>query len=114
MKLKTIMHAHVYFLDETASILEAIQLMERQSIRHIPIVNAAHHVVGIVSDRDIRDIRPSILVPKTDETLFMKPISSIMSVPVLTGHQEDDVQESARLFFFRIVLVVFLLRQTAN
>lgn len=99
MKLKTIMHSKVFSLNEASSILDAIQLMERHSIRHIPIVNDAHHVVSIVSDRDIRDIRPSILAPKTDETLFLKPVSNIMSVPVLTGHEDDDVQESARLFF---------------
>ncbi len=93
------MHTDVYTLNQTQTIKEAIHLMEMQAIRHIPIINSANHVIGIVSDRDIRDIRPSTLTSDYDENLFLEPISIIMSTPVLTGHEDDDVQESARLFY---------------
>ena len=31
----------------------------RKGIRHIPIVDQNNHVVGIISDRDVRDASPS-------------------------------------------------------
>ncbi|GAF21240.1 MULTISPECIES: acetoin utilization AcuB family protein [Shouchella] len=99
MKLHLIMRTNVYTLTSTHSIQDAIDLMEQKSIRHIPIIDHDDNVIGIISDRDIRDVRPSILTQKTDESVFLKPISSIMASPVLTAHEDDDVQETAKLFY---------------
>ncbi|AIC95318.1 acetoin utilization AcuB family protein [Shouchella lehensis] len=99
MKLQLIMRTNVYTLSPTDSIQDAIDLMEQKSIRHIPIVDEDEKLVGIVSDRDIRDSRPSILMPLNEKDLFLKPISSIMAYPVLTAHEDDDVQETAKIFY---------------
>ncbi|MFB4210629.1 acetoin utilization AcuB family protein [Shouchella sp. JSM 1781072] len=99
MKLHLIMRQRVHTLSETDTIQDAIDLMAKQQIRHIPIVTHEMQVVGMLSDRDIRDCRPSILSPDFDETLFLKPITTIMATPVLTAHEDDDVQETAKLFY---------------
>jgi acetoin utilization protein AcuB len=99
MKIKTIMRTNVPTLTNTHTIEDAIALMESASIRHIPITNGDTAVIGIVSDRDIRDIRPSTLSVAKEATDFLQPVTKIMSTPVLTAHPDDDVQEVARLFF---------------
>lgn len=46
-------------LKMTDSIARAIDLMKEKKIRRIPIVSEAGNLVGIVSDRDLKDVSPS-------------------------------------------------------
>lgn len=39
---------------ETATVSEAVRLFQALEIRHLPVVNAAHELVGMLSDRDLR------------------------------------------------------------
>ncbi len=41
------------------SVLKASGLMEKHNIRRLPVINEQQQVVGIVSDRDIKDAAPS-------------------------------------------------------
>jgi CBS domain-containing protein len=36
------------------SLLDAVARMAERNIRHLPVVDGDHHVVGILSDRDVR------------------------------------------------------------
>jgi acetoin utilization protein AcuB len=53
MEVHEIMQRTVTCLDSRSSILDASDLMERESIRHVPVTERGQ-VVGIVSDRDLR------------------------------------------------------------
>ena len=48
-----------FTLRPTESIARAIDLMKEKKIRRIPIVSEAGRLVGIVSDRDLKDVSPS-------------------------------------------------------
>ncbi|HEV8116915.1 MAG TPA: CBS and ACT domain-containing protein [Thermoanaerobaculia bacterium] len=48
-----------FTLKPTESISRAIDLMKEKKIRRIPIVSDAGKLVGIVSDRDLKDVSPS-------------------------------------------------------
>ena len=39
---------------ETATISEAVRIFQALEIRHLPVVNAASELVGMLSDRDLR------------------------------------------------------------
>ena len=41
------------------SMMKASRLMKDKKVRRLPVVDEARHVVGIVSDRDIKDASPS-------------------------------------------------------
>ncbi|WP_059103780.1 acetoin utilization AcuB family protein [Shouchella shacheensis] len=99
MKLSTLMHTNVYTLYQSSTLAEAISLMETKAIRHIPIVDEFESVIGMLSDRDIRDIRPSTLMKEKDRKALLEPISNLMKTPVLTAHPEDDIQEVAKMFY---------------
>jgi acetoin utilization protein AcuB len=101
MHVEEIMSRNVITLGPTDTIEKAHHLLVNHKIRHIPIVDDDHYVIGIVSDRDIRDASPSILSDQQDKKYLEKEISTIMSSPVITVHPLDFVEEVARIFYDR-------------
>lgn len=99
MLVEEIMNKDVVSLPPTAKIMDALQLLQKYRIRHIPIVNKDKNVVGIVSDRDVRDASPSILTKDPNKNVLSQEIQSIMSKPVTTVHPLDFVEEIARIFY---------------
>ncbi|CCO25092.1 CBS domain-containing protein [Maridesulfovibrio hydrothermalis] len=53
----------VLTLPPGAPILDAVEMMRDAGIRQIPVTEASGLVVGIVSDRDVRDAMPSKFLP---------------------------------------------------
>jgi acetoin utilization protein AcuB len=99
MIAEQIMKTPVVTLQPTNTIAEAIQLVRQLRIRHIPIVDAENHVVGIVTDRDLRDASPSIFRLHEHLEDLQKPLSTIMKTDVIVGHPLDFVEEVAVLFY---------------
>ncbi|MGP4108272.1 acetoin utilization AcuB family protein [Virgibacillus sp. L01] len=99
MLVEEIMKRDVLTLRKTASIAEALELLHENRIRHIPIVDDNHYVIGIVSDRDVRDASPSILNKDADHNELENEIQSIMTQDVITVHPLDFVEEIARVFY---------------
>jgi len=99
MLVEDVMKRNVITLPPTASIHEALLLLRKHRIKHIPITNEENHVIGIVSDRDIRDASPSIFEKDSDQVELQKEIQSIMSYPVITVHPLDFIEEIARIFY---------------
>jgi acetoin utilization protein AcuB len=99
MIVEEIMNSDVAYLAPTDSISKAILLMTNKKIRHIPIVNDQKHVVGLITDRDIKDAAPSIFRANDNKEDLEKPLSSIMKENVITGHPLDFVEEIAALFY---------------
>jgi acetoin utilization protein AcuB len=93
------MNRNVVSLPPTATIEEALHLLKEHKIRHIPIVDENEQVIGIVSDRDVRDASPSTLLRETSRNELQTEISSIMTQPVITVHPLDFVEEIARIFY---------------
>lgn len=99
MIVEQIMKTPVITMQPTNTIAEAIQLVRQRRIRHIPIVDEENRVVGIVTDRDIRDASPSIFQIHEHLEDLQKPISAIMKTDVIVGHPLDFVEEVAALFY---------------
>jgi acetoin utilization protein AcuB len=99
MIVEEIMNSDVTYLTPIDSISKAILLMSTKKIRHIPIVNEQQHVVGLITDRDIKDAAPSIFRADENKEDLEKPLSSIMKKNVIIGHPLDFVEEIAALFY---------------
>ncbi len=55
---------------------EARELMRQNSVRHLPVIDDEGKLLGIVSDRDMRDAQPSSLLSKVEyERIFDKVMS---------------------------------------
>ncbi|WP_243386029.1 acetoin utilization AcuB family protein [Bacillus kexueae] len=100
MIIEKIMKKEVVTLTHKDTIATAIKTMRHHGIRHIPIISNNNELIGIVSDRDLREASPSTLVLEQKEhSLFKKPIKDIMTTDVITVHPLDFVEDAASIFF---------------
>lgn len=94
------MRKNVVALSKDDSIANAIRLMNENKIRHLPIIDEKQHLIGLVTDRDIRDATPSILfeIEKFKELLH-NPLEMIMKTDIITGHPLDFVEEVSAIIY---------------
>ena len=62
MTLSEIMTEHPFTLGPENSVKQAMDLMQQERIRHIPIVDEQHHLLGLVTLTDILATRESKLL----------------------------------------------------
>ncbi|MFG6116647.1 acetoin utilization AcuB family protein [Halobacillus sp. MO56] len=98
MLVEEIMKTEVITMAPTETIGKALRLLNDHHIRHLPIVDSENQVLGIVSDRDVRDASPSIF-DDSEPDEFENEIQTIMSNPVITVHPLDFVEEVASIFY---------------
>ncbi len=99
MIVEQMMNTDVSTLQPSNSIKDAIDLLREKKIRHLPITNNKGLVVGILSDRDIKDATPSNLIDNQQNDIYATPIENIMTKNPLIGHPLDFVEEVATLFY---------------
>lgn len=86
-------------LKKDDSIKTALELLNKHHLRHITIVDDDNHVIGIVSDRDIRDASPSIFTKNINFEELENPLEKIMTTNVITVHPLDFVEEVSAIFY---------------
>ena len=93
-----IMTAQPYTLMADAYISDAVKLMTEKHIRHIPIVNEADELVGIVTHRDLLVATGSKLdeVSSVENTFANRPVSEIMTSNVSTTVERAELISAAR------------------
>ncbi|MGG6433581.1 acetoin utilization AcuB family protein [Anoxybacillus sp. D401a] len=99
MIVEQMMKTDVIALKPSNTIADALSIVKQKNIRHLPIVDDEQHVIGIVTDRDLRDASPSIFHANEHLEDLQKPLSTIMKTNVITGHPLDFVEEVAALFY---------------
>lgn len=81
-----IMTSEVTAIRETTPLRQAVKALAELDVRHLPVINGAHEVVGILSDRDLTPI-------EDDRERLREPVSKLMSSDVLTVGLETDVDD---------------------
>lgn len=99
MIVEEIMNTTVFSLQPSSTIKEAVQLLKKERIRHLPITNAANEVVGLVTERDIKNALPSSLHKISDGDIYNQPLENIMKKNIIVGHPLDFVEEIAIIFY---------------
>lgn len=99
MIVEQMMNKNVFTLQPTHSIKDAINLLQENKIRHLPITNEEGLVVGVLSDRDIKDATPSNLIENQQHDIYATPIEEIMTKNPIIGHPLDFVEEVATIFY---------------
>lgn len=95
MRIEDIMRRNVVTVSPNTPIGEALLLLRANRIRHLPVIED-ERLVGIVSDRDLRDALPSrLLTHDDDEIVLYKPVDDIMQRQVITAHPLDFIEEAA-------------------
>ena len=84
---------------------DAVELMRSKLVRHLPVVDEAGHVLGIVTDRDLRH---AAFVPALAEQVGWEPqrlkaprVRDVMSWTAVTTHEDTPLVQAALLMFQR-------------
>ena len=103
------MYIHYHMTPEPISmhleqtVAEAIDLLQRHSFRHVPVVDDEGVLKGIISDRDLRSARPSS-VARSKERRFVEervnntPLSQLMTPDCLTLSPMATLDDALLLF----------------
>lgn len=81
------------------TIFDAQKLMVEKNIRHLPVIDGAGKLIGIVTDRDVRDSMPSTLLKKPDYDITLgkignHPIGDIMTRDPMTIYAYYTLQDT--------------------
>jgi acetoin utilization protein AcuB len=82
-------------LSPEASVAEALTLCRERRIRHIPILEE-RRLVGIVSDRDLRDASPALGDPERGRTLQEIRVGDVMTREVITADPQETIENAAQ------------------
>ena len=94
------MKQKVLTLGPEASAFEALRLCRERRIRHIPVVKD-ERLVGIISDRDLRDASPPLGDPERVSTMKEILLEEVMTREVITTHPEDTIVHAVREMYER-------------
>jgi acetoin utilization protein AcuB len=97
------------------SFRHAMNLIRSRGIRHLPVVDAGH-LVGIVTDRDIRQASPSaatsLEIHELHYLLERVKVADIMTKKVVTVAPDTPIEEAARLMLHHRIGSLPVLRGT--
>ena len=101
IRVKDCMTRSAATIHSDALVRGAVEMMKKRRIRHLPVVDREGHLVGIVTDRDLRQVvfDPTIQerLGNLGETLCTLTVRDVMTWGVVTVHSETDVRQAARL-----------------
>lgn len=100
MLIKDIMKKPVITVKPSDSALKAYRLMQEKNIRRVPVVESGK-LAGIITDRDIREAKPSALADlpdkASDDILRYTEVERLMTKDVITVLSDDPVEQAALL-----------------
>lgn len=101
MLIEEIMKTDIFTLKPSNTIKDASKIMRTQKIRHLPIVNDNHNLVGLLTERDLKNALPSplIKVKPEDVNVFEQTLDKLMLTNPIVCHPLDFVEETALIFY---------------
>jgi acetoin utilization protein AcuB len=99
MFISKVMTRNVVTIDKDADISQAQEKMSKHLFRHLPVVDENNHLIGIVSDRDIRSVLPSSHLaqensPEEWKSFSKYKIKDIMTKNPVTISPVDTIQDA--------------------
>jgi acetoin utilization protein AcuB len=93
----------VYSVTPDDSIATAIKLLKEKKIKHLPVVKSDGTVVGMLSDRDIKDYTPSkattFEIRELNYILFTTKVKEIMVKKVISAPPSMAIEEAAMIMY---------------
>ncbi len=100
LRVRDSMTRDVVTIAPEASVAEAWELCRRHRIRHLPVVEEGR-LVGLVSDRDLRDASPPRSSGDEEHSFGWARMRDIMSTDLVTIHPLDTIEHAAREIYER-------------
>lgn len=100
LRVRDAMSRNLITLGPEASAAEAWTLCRRRGIRHLPVVGEGGRLAGLVSDRDLRDVSPSMggasAAGDREDALGRVSLESVMVTDIEVAHPFDTIDHAAR------------------
>ncbi|MBV9074499.1 MAG: CBS domain-containing protein [Acidobacteria bacterium] len=100
-RVRDYMTSTVTSLTVDARLLDAALLIRRTGKRHVPVVSEEGKVLGIISDRDVARLAPSVLSPLSPEEynkIFEgTSVTLAMTKDPVTIHPDAPVQQAVNI-----------------
>ena len=101
IRVKDLMTRPVATIGLEATVGVAWKMMKDRKIRHIPVVDADGRLVGILTDRDLREVilEPSIQeqLGNVGKALNILTVKEVMTWGVITVRPDTDIRQAARV-----------------
>lgn len=105
MQIRDWMTTDVVTATPETSMLKVSKMMKEYNIRRVPVVDPSHHVIGIISDRDVKDASPSKATTLDMHELYylLSEVKArdIMTPNPVTVNLRDTVERVALLILER-------------
>lgn len=98
MLVEDVMTREVITASPETTVMDTLTIARSNRIRHVPITEG-NILKGVVSDRDLRSVSPSVLASNDVHLLEGTLVKEIMVTEVITVHPLDSVEEAARLLY---------------
>ena len=99
MYARDVMSSAPVTVEETKTVREAIEMLSALGVRHLPVTSGGE-LVGIVSDRDVRQLtvpvswNETIIAPESENSdLLDDPVTSVMSGGALSVAPDAPITE---------------------
>ena len=100
MVIGEIMTTEVTTVQETDTLLDATMIFVRSTLRHLPVLRDKK-LVGIITERDVKQFAPSILSgispEEYNQLMESTPIARVMTRDPLTVKPSQSVFEAAKM-----------------
>lgn len=100
MQVQDVMSRDPYAAGADTTIGQVVNLLAEADVRHLPIVEDGA-LVGIVSDRDLRQLVPNIVDeierPQAMRRVLAQPVTQIMNSDVQSIYPESELSEAIDL-----------------
>ncbi len=100
MIVEEVMSPMPYVIKPQDTVGEVMRMLAEAEVRHFPVVEQ-ETLVGIISDRDVREFAPSALKelddPRGVRQLLATPVSKVMNSDVVTTNPESELGEAIDL-----------------
>ncbi|HVO29187.1 MAG TPA: CBS domain-containing protein [bacterium] len=94
-----LMTPYPVFLREAEDLRDAVSLMLEKGVRHLPVVDFAHRVVGVLSERDLRGLLGDpARAWNEDSGPVGRKVSQVMTTDPATIEASETLAEAARRF----------------
>lgn len=102
MLVRDWMTVNVISLGVNSSIMDAAEILREKNIRQFPVIDRDGKLVGIVSDRDIRDAMPSKFIPgdavaERGGGLYTLTAGDVMTMDPITTTSDAAINDVAEL-----------------
>lgn len=104
MQVREFMTTDVTTVQETDSLLDATMIFVRSTLRHLPVLREKK-LVGVVTERDVKQYSPSILSgispDEYNQLMETTPISRVMTRDPATVNPDQSMSEAVKILTTR-------------